>query len=119
MASGRVLWVGDHPVASFFAGATAFTWIVSAMYMEEGWTPWILIYVGSFEPAVSAAVVTWLRGDDVRAWAHQIVTAVATVTATQLAVQLLVVVAIVAYFGRESLARGEIPGPAYLRGEDR
>ncbi|ELY61756.1 abortive infection protein [Natronococcus jeotgali DSM 18795] len=40
--------------------------------MEEGWTPWILIYIGSFGPLVSAAAVTWLRGDGVRAWARQI-----------------------------------------------
>lgn len=45
--------------------------------------------------------------------------AIATVTVTQLAVTLLVVVAIVAYFGRDSLARGEIPGVAYIRGEIR
>ena len=44
-------------------------------------------------------------------------TAVATVTVTQVAVTFLVVVAIVAYFGRDSLARGDIPGVAYIRGE--
>ncbi|WP_114578665.1 CPBP family intramembrane glutamic endopeptidase [Saliphagus sp. LR7] len=41
--------------------------------MQENWTPWILIYVGSFGPPVSAAVVTWLRDDNVRAWARQTV----------------------------------------------
>ncbi|MUV56554.1 CPBP family intramembrane metalloprotease [Halogeometricum sp. CBA1124] len=40
--------------------------------MEESWTPWILIYIGSFGPPVSAAVVTWLQGESVRAWARQI-----------------------------------------------
>jgi hypothetical protein len=39
------------------------------------------------------------------------------VTVTQLAVQ-AVVVAVVAYFGRRSLAHREIPGGAYVRGED-
>ncbi|WP_265110011.1 CPBP family intramembrane glutamic endopeptidase [Halosolutus halophilus] len=75
MSPPRLSFIDDHPVAAFFMGAYAYTWIVSApaAFMEESWTPWILIYVGSFGPPVSAAVVTWLRGDDVRAWAHQIV----------------------------------------------
>lgn len=75
MVSTRIPWIDDHPVAAFFVGAFAFTWIVSApaAFMEESWTPWILIYLGSFGPPVSAAAVTWLRGDDVRAWARQIV----------------------------------------------
>ncbi|TMT81858.1 CPBP family intramembrane metalloprotease [Haloterrigena sp. H1] len=41
--------------------------------MEESWTAWILIYIGSFGPPVSAGVITWLRGDDIRAWARQII----------------------------------------------
>ncbi len=75
MTTTRVPWVDDHPVVAFFVGAFAFTWVISApaAFMEESWTPWILIYIGSFGPPVSAAVVTWLRGDDVRAWASQIV----------------------------------------------
>lgn len=75
MMSSQIPWVDNHPVAAFFVGAFAFTWIVSApaAFMEESWTPWVLIYIGSFGPPVSAAVVTWLRGDDVRAWARQIV----------------------------------------------
>jgi membrane protease YdiL (CAAX protease family) len=66
--------VADHPVASFAVGAYAYTWLVSApaAFMEESWTAWILIYVGSFGPPLSAATVTWLRGDSVRAWARQI-----------------------------------------------
>ena len=35
------------------------------------------------------------------------------------AVQLIVVVAIVAYYGLETLARGKIPGVADVRGENR
>ncbi|WP_202932759.1 CPBP family intramembrane glutamic endopeptidase [Halorussus salinus] len=67
-------WVEDHPVAAFFVGAYAYTWLVSApaAFMEPSWTAAILVYVGSFGPPVSAAVVTWLRGDDVREWAAQI-----------------------------------------------
>lgn len=74
MSNIRVPWIDTHPVAAFFVGAYAFTWIISApaAFMELSWTPWILIYIGSFGPPVSAAVVTWLRGDDVKAWARQI-----------------------------------------------
>ncbi|MFC7047067.1 CPBP family intramembrane glutamic endopeptidase [Halobacteriaceae archaeon GCM10025711] len=74
MASSRIPLVDEHPVAAFFVGAYAYTWIVSApaLFMEASWTSAILIYVGSFGPPVSAAAVTWLRGDDVRAWARQI-----------------------------------------------
>ncbi len=75
MANSQTSWIDTHPVAAFFVGAYAFTWIISApaAFMEESWAPWILIYFGSFGPPVSAAVVTWLRGDDVRTWARQIV----------------------------------------------
>lgn len=75
MASILSSWVEDHPVTAFFIGAYAYTWVISApaAFMELSWAPWILIYLGSFGPPVSAAVVTWLRGDDVRAWARQIV----------------------------------------------
>ncbi|WP_418283056.1 CPBP family intramembrane glutamic endopeptidase [Halorubrum sp. DTA98] len=74
MSNIRLPWIDNHPVAAFFVGAYAFTWLVSApaAFMEEGWTPWIIIYIGSFGPLVSAAAVTWLRGDDVRVWARQI-----------------------------------------------
>ncbi|NHN58950.1 CPBP family intramembrane metalloprotease [Halorussus sp. JP-T4] len=40
--------------------------------MPPSWTAAILVYVGSFGPPVSAAAVTWLRGDDVGEWARQI-----------------------------------------------
>ena len=74
MAESRISWVNSHPVLAFFVGAYAFTWIVSApaYFMEESWTPWILIYIGSFGPPISAGVVTWLQGESVRAWARQI-----------------------------------------------
>lgn len=74
MPNSRVQWIDDHPVAAFFVGALAYTWIVSApaVFMPASWTSAILIYVGSFGPPLSAAAVTWLRGDDVKAWARQI-----------------------------------------------
>ncbi|WP_254768391.1 CPBP family intramembrane glutamic endopeptidase [Salinilacihabitans rarus] len=74
MSNDRLPLVDDHPVAAFFVGAYAYTWIVSApaVFMEPSWIAAILVYVGSFGPPVSAAAVTWLRGDDVRAWARQI-----------------------------------------------
>ena len=74
MVDSRLSVVDDHPVATFFVGAYLFTWLISApaYFMEVGWTAWILIWLGSFGAPVSAAVVTWLRGDDVGAWARQI-----------------------------------------------
>ena len=66
--------IEDRPVVAFFIGAYAYTWVVSApsAFMEPSWPAAILIYLGSFGPPISAAAVTWLRGDDVRAWADQI-----------------------------------------------
>jgi len=74
MAERRNDWVTDHPVTAFVLGAYAYTWIISApaYYMDLSWTPWLLIYVGSFGPPISAATVTWLQGESVRAWARQI-----------------------------------------------
>ena len=74
VVSARLPGVEDHPVAAFFVGAYAFTWLVTApaVFMEPSWTAAGLVYVGSFGPTVSASVVTWSRGEDVRAWARQI-----------------------------------------------
>jgi len=74
MGSSSIPLVEDRPVVAFFLGAYLYTWVVSApaVFMEPSWSAAILVYVGSFGPPISAAVVTWLRGDDVRAWARQI-----------------------------------------------
>lgn len=74
MGESRIEWVDSHPVAAFVIGAYAYTWTISApaYFMELSWTPWILIYIGSFGPPISAAFVTWLQGESVRAWARQI-----------------------------------------------
>jgi len=75
MTDSRLPLVDEHPVAAFFVGAYVYTWLVTApaVAMPASWPAAILVYVGSFGPPVSAAAVTWLRGDDVRAWARQIV----------------------------------------------
>ncbi|MFB6097010.1 MAG: lysostaphin resistance A-like protein [Haloferacaceae archaeon] len=74
MPDSRIPLVQDHPVAAFFVGAYLYTWLISApaALMDPSWTAAILVYLGSFGPTVSAAAVTWLRGEDVRAWAAQL-----------------------------------------------
>jgi len=75
MTDSRLPLVDEHPVAAFFVGAYVYTWLVTApaVAMPASWPAAIVVYVGSFGPPVSAAVVTWIRGDDVRTWAAQIV----------------------------------------------
>jgi membrane protease YdiL (CAAX protease family) len=61
-------------VASYVVLAYAFSWLA--------WVPWVLgnrdgvgavlLIVGGFGPAVSAAAITWAIGDSVRSWARQI-----------------------------------------------
>ncbi|GAB6862863.1 CPBP family intramembrane glutamic endopeptidase [Haloplanus litoreus] len=67
--------VDARPVAAFFFLAYAFSWV--------GWLPVVIgmgepirtlsFVAGGFGPALAGAVVTWLDGESVRAWARQIV----------------------------------------------
>jgi len=72
----RIRGIADaRPVATVFFLAYAFSWV--------GWLPVVtgmgepirtLSFVaGGFGPALAGAVVTWLDGGSVRAWARQIV----------------------------------------------
>ena len=76
MSQQRIRGVVDaRPVAAFFFLAYAFSWV--------GWLPVVIgmgepirtlsFVVGGFGPALAGAVVTWLDGESVRAWARQIV----------------------------------------------
>ena len=75
MPTRRLPLIDAHPVASFFVLAYAITWSLSApaLFLEESWSAWILIYIGSFGPPASAALVTWLQGNDTKIWASQII----------------------------------------------
>jgi membrane protease YdiL (CAAX protease family) len=67
--------VDAYPVTSFFALAYALSWVA--------WLPVVLgaeepvrtlgFVAGAFGPALAGAVVTWLDGASVRAWARQII----------------------------------------------
>ena len=65
-----------RPVVAFFALTYLFSWTAWAPLVATGGSAdvgtTLLILVGGFGPAISAAVVTWAAGDSVRAWAGQI-----------------------------------------------
>ncbi|WP_380676131.1 CPBP family intramembrane glutamic endopeptidase [Salinigranum sp. GCM10025319] len=67
--------VAAHPVTAFFVLAYAFSWLGWAPVIlgADGPTRTVSFVVGSFGPAVAGAVITWLDGESVRAWARQIV----------------------------------------------
>jgi len=67
----------EHPVGTFFAAALAISWgLWTAMFVGlgdgESFTR-VMMIPGAFGPALAAAVVTYLRGESLRAWAAQIV----------------------------------------------
>jgi membrane protease YdiL (CAAX protease family) len=70
-------FVEDHPVGVFFAAALAISWGLWTLAFAglgggETFTQAMMI-PGAFGPALAAALVTYLRGDSLRAWAAQIV----------------------------------------------
>lgn len=75
---GRVgAFVAGREVVTFFALTLALSWVVwipgAVGIVEYG--PLVLgvsIAVGGFGPLVAAAIVTWLAGDSLRAWAGQV-----------------------------------------------
>jgi membrane protease YdiL (CAAX protease family) len=66
--------VNDHPVAAFFLLAYALSWAVwIPTSLGSGGLATAGTVVGSFGPAVAAAVVLWLDGGSVREWVRRIV----------------------------------------------
>lgn len=63
-------WIARHPVAAFFIGAFAFSWLwwTPSMLGFEGALVFVAMVVGSFGPAVSGATVTRLTGGSARSW---------------------------------------------------
>lgn len=73
-ATGRtsafVNWIARHPVAAFFVGAYAFTWLwwLPSMLGFEGVAVSAAMFVGGFGPAVAGAAVIRLTGGSARQW---------------------------------------------------
>jgi membrane protease YdiL (CAAX protease family) len=66
--------VNDHPVATFVLFAYALSWAVwIPTSLGSGGLATAGTVVGSFGPAVAAAVVLWLDGGSVREWVRRIV----------------------------------------------
>lgn len=71
------VFVEDHPVSVFFAAALTISWGLWTLAFvglggRETFTQGMMI-PGAFGPALAAALVTYLRGDSLTAWAAQIV----------------------------------------------
>jgi membrane protease YdiL (CAAX protease family) len=69
--------LADHPVGAFFAAALAISWGLWTLAFVglgggETFTQAMMV-PGAFGPALAAALVTYLRGDSLGAWAAQIV----------------------------------------------
>ncbi len=68
--AGYRAWIARHPVAAFFIGAYAFTWLwwTPSMLGFEGALVSVAMFVGAFGPAVSAATIIRLTGGSARTW---------------------------------------------------
>lgn len=69
-------FVADREVLTFFALTLALSWAVwlpgALGLVDFGSLVTVVVVVGGFGPPVAAAVVTWLVGDSLRAWAGQV-----------------------------------------------
>lgn len=69
-------FVVGREVVTFFALTLALSWIVwmpgALGFVDFGSLVFGAIVVGGFGPLVAAAIVTWLIGDSLRAWAGQV-----------------------------------------------
>lgn len=63
-------WIVRHPVAAFFLGAYAFTWLwwTPSMLGFEGVLVSLAMFVGGFGPAVSGAAIIRFTGGSARTW---------------------------------------------------
>ena len=68
--------IGHYPVVAFFTLAYLISWAVwipFVVFDVPRSTPTLVLFIaGGFGPAVGAAIATWAVGDDLRAWARQL-----------------------------------------------
>ena len=68
-------WIARHPVAAFFVGAYAFSWLlwIAPAFGLRGPAGAVLLYLGVFGPALVAAAMTRLSGGSLRTWVRELV----------------------------------------------
>src|SRR5215207_4549356 len=68
-------WIARHPVAAFFVGAYAFSWLlwIAPAFGLRGPAGAVLLYVGVFGPALVAAAMTRMSGGSLRTWLRELV----------------------------------------------
>src|SRR5918995_7379850 len=66
-------WIARHPIVAFFVGAYAFSWLLwlGPAFGLRGPGGAVLLYVGVFGPALTAATITRLNGGPLRAWLRE------------------------------------------------
>ena len=65
-----------YPISIFFVLTFALTWgwwTFAYVVLARGELSDVLALPGAFGPVIAAAFVTWLGGDDLRAWATQVI----------------------------------------------